>query len=411
MASAAPPVSPSSRILALFAPLVVFAAAHCSSETPSGPGPSPGSDAGIPETSAPIDAAVQDADASTPDAKGEETLIVVHVTPGADPVSIRGDKAPLNWDADAPMTNLGNGQWSYVVPKDVAALEFKPRLKATWARGPNYTVKRGARVDVYPHFFTTAGKVTRGPDFQSTYLSKPRKLWTYVPPTYLENESARFPVIYMHDGANLFDAATAFGGVEWGVDETMNAGAESGNIREAIVIGIDSTADRIDELTPSTDASVGAGGKADSYLKMVTLEIKPKFDAELRTMPGRESTGIMGSSLGGLVSIYAGAKYASVFGFVGAMSPSTWWDDTMILGVVGQMTQPRPLKFYVDSGNAGTSNDDVVNTAELAKSLKTAGYVDGTTLKYVVQQGASHSETYWAQRLPAALAYLLGPGR
>lgn len=400
------------RFFGLFAPLLVLSAVHCGSDSVSPA--TPAVDAGTPKSdaAAPADASSSGgSDAGDSGAPAEETTIVVHVTPSAEPMFIRGDKAPLNWDADAPMTNLGNGQWSYTVPKDVASMEFKPRFKATWARGPNYVVKHGARVDVYPHFTTTAGTVTRSADFQSAYLPRARKLWTYLPPTYLENEAARFPVIYMHDGANLFDANTAFGGVEWGVDETMNAGAESGAIREAIIIGIDSTADRIDELTPSVDNSVPGGGRAEDYLKMLTLEIKPKMDQTLRTMPGRESTGIMGSSLGGLVSVYAGAKYAATFGFLGAMSPSTWWDNRMILGVVAQMGQPRPAKVYVDSGNAGVSNDDVVNTADLANAYKTLGYVDGTTMKYVVQQGASHSETYWAQRLPAALAFLLGPGR
>ncbi|MFO0665783.1 MAG: alpha/beta hydrolase-fold protein [Polyangiaceae bacterium] len=410
-----PSFSLPSRFVLVFAPLALVSTLHCS-DSGTQPGSvdagdtNPGADAGKADTGA-KDAGVGDAGGDT--GTEQETTIVVHITPGgADPVSIRGDKAPLNWDADAPMVNSGNGTFTYVVPKNIAKLEFKPRYKSTWARGPNYTVEHGKRIDVYPHFFTTSGTVTRGPEFQSAYLAKPRRIWTYLPPTYIENEAARFPVIYMHDGANLFDPNTAFGGVEWKVDETMNAGAESGAIREAIIIGVESTADRIDELTPSKDSSVGTGGHADEYIKMISLELKPKYDQTLRTLTTADQTGIMGSSLGGLVSVYAGAKYAGTFGLVGAMSPSTWWDGRMIIGVVMQMPlQPRPLKFYVDSGDSGASNDDVVNTADLAKAIKGMGYFDGKSLQYVVQQGASHSETYWAQRLPGALAFLLGPGR
>src|SRR5205823_2434029 len=96
---------------------------------------------------------------------------------------------------------------------------------------------------------------------------------------------------------------------------------------------------------------------------------------------------------------------------VGAMSPSTWWDNTMIIGAVATMPQrmSKPTLVYVDSGNAGSSSDDVTNTAALAQKLRDVGYVDNTTLKYVVQSGGQHNEIYWAQRLPAALAFLLGP--
>lgn len=107
--------------------------------------------------------------------------------------------------------------------------------------------------------------------------------------------------------------------------------------------------------------------------------------------------------------MYAGVHHADVFGFIGALSPSTWWDDRMILGEVAAMPGVRPLRIYVDSGNAGPSNDDVENTAALAQSLRDVGYQDGATLKYVMQAQAQHSEIYWAQRAPAALAFLLGP--
>ncbi len=398
--------------LGLLAALLLAGGAHCG-EGAQGPGaPDASLEGGSsgPDVS-PGEGGTQSDGAPDAKPKPSETTIVVHVSISPDPVFIRGDKTPLSWEADAPMTKTGDGEWTYVVPRDLPALEFKPRYRTTWARGPNYAVKKGSRVDVYPHFFTTQGTVTRGPEFQSAHLPRPRRLWTYLPPTYIENEAARFPVLYMHDGANLFSKDTAFGNVEWTVDETLDAGAESGAIREAIVIGVESTADRIDELTPSVDAGRGDGGRADDYLKMVTLEIKPTIDRTLRTLPARESTGVMGSSLGGLVSVYAGAKYAGVFGFVGAMSPSTWWDNRMILGVVARMGPVRPLRFYVDSGDSGASNDGVADTRELARALSGIGYAEGTTLKYVVQPGAIHNETYWAQRLPAALAFLLGPGR
>jgi len=139
-------------------------------------------------------------------------------------------------------------------------------------------------------------------------------------------------------------------------------------------------------------------------------ELKPKVDAEFRTMPARETTALMGSSLGGLISSYAGVTHADTFGMIGAMSPSTWWADQAILGLVrASPASPRPLRVYLDSGDSGVDDDDVTQTAKLAEVYRALGYVEGRDLKYVVQKGAVHNETYWAQRLPEALHFLLGP--
>jgi len=110
------------------------------------------------------------------------------------------------------------------------------------------------------------------------------------------------------------------------------------------------------------------------------------------------------------VSAYAGVRRADVFGLVGEMSPSTWWDDTMILGQVSTtpMRPAKPTRVYVDSGDSGPSSDDVTNTTELAARYRTVGYVDNTTLLHVVQPGGQHNEVYWALRLPSALHFLLG---
>jgi predicted alpha/beta superfamily hydrolase len=328
--------------------------------------------------------------------------------PGA--MTLRGSILPLSWDKSIPITTTKPGLFTWQIPGAKADIELKPMLGDTWSHGPNYKVKPGQTIDIYPHFFETHGTVTKKyPSFVSKKLPSTRGLWVYLPPTYVENTEARFGVLYMHDGTNLFDAALAFGGNEWKVDETMDAGAEDGTITETIVVGIESTANRISELTPSADPQDG-GGHADDYIAMMIDEIKPMIDKDLRTVPARERTAIMGSSLGGLASAYAGVHRADVFGLVGEMSPSTWWDGTMILGEVSTTpTRPaKPIRVYVDSGNAGTSNDDVVNTTELAARYRKVGYTDAKDLLHIVQPGGQHNEFYWAQRLPAALHFLLG---
>lgn len=339
------------------------------------------------------------------------------VTVPAGQLAIRGSAGPLSWDKSVPVvvTNPGApGVYTWSSPGVKTDLEVKPLLGDTWSRGPNYHVKAGQTIDIYPHFVAQHGTVTKQyPSFVSTKLPSTRGVWVYLPPTYVENSEARFGVLYMHDAQNLFDPSLAFGGNEWKVDETIDAGAEDGSIRETIVVGIENTAARMDELTPTPDATEGgAGGKADQYLAMIVDEIKPTIDKDLRTIPAREQTGIMGSSLGGLVSAYAGVRRADVFGLVGEMSPSTWWDNTEILGEVSTTpTRPaKPVRVYVDSGDSGAegSTDDVTNTTELAARYRTAGYVDNKDLLHVIQAGGQHNEIYWAQRLPGALHFLLG---
>ncbi len=329
-------------------------------------------------------------------------------SPGA--VSLRGSASPLSWTTSTATVSDKPGLYTWSAEGLKSAIELKPMLGDTWSRGPNYQVEPGKTVDIYPHFVESHGTVTkRYPAFVSTKLPSTRGVWVYLPPTYVENSEARLGVLYMHDGANLFDSALAFGGNEWKVDETMDAASEDGSIRETIVVGIESTAARIEELTPTADPQNG-GGHADDYLAMLTDEIKPLVDKDFRTLPGRADTAIMGASLGGLVSAYAGVHHADVFGLVGEMSPSTWWDGAVILGEVSSTPKQaaKPIRVYVDSGDSGASNDDVVNTTELAARYRTAGYKDHQDLLHVVQPGAQHNEIYWAQRLPAALHFLLG---
>ncbi|MBS1149427.1 MAG: esterase family protein [Myxococcaceae bacterium] len=339
------------------------------------------------------------------------TVVRVHYPAGTRTVAMRGSAYPFSWAVGSPMTLGADDTWTFTTPLATGTLEFKPLLDDTnWSRGPNYTVQAGTAVDIYPHFFTANGQWSkRWGAFSSTLMGNTRPVWVYLPPTYVENARARFPVVYMHDGQNLFDPSVAFGGNPWWAQNAIDAAAENGNFREAIIVGPEATADRIGEYTPTADPSYG-GGKGLLYVRMLVEELKPKADSELRTMPEREHTVIIGSSLGGLISSYAGTVKATTFGMIGAMSPSTWWDGKVLLTLVAATpASPRPLRVYVDSGDSGASSDDKANTAQLAQAYRTLGYSEPATLKYVVQAGATHSEVYWAQRLPEAFKFLLGP--
>ena len=159
------------------------------------------------------------------------------------------------------------------------------------------------------------------------------------------------------------------------------------------MIGVANDANRVYEYTPTvdpTETSLGPAGGADQYLQMLVQELKPTIDGMLRTRPDVASTAMAGSSLGGLVTAYAGLKYPSVYGMVAELSPSTWWDSDVIVGDVAGTGATRPLIVYVDSGQ-GTVDD-----------------VSGTNFRHVIQPNAAHSETYWSQRFPGAMQLVLG---
>ena len=323
-------------------------------------------------------------------------------------IAVRGDAGGLSWGSGRAMTRVSDTTWQLRLrTSDLTggrALEWKPLLDdATWSRGKNYRALPGQTVDIYPHFVQAGGRYERRyTSFRSTKLGNTRGVWVYLPPSYDENP----------DPQNLFDPRYAFGGRTWRVPETLDGGIDaldpSLHLPEVVVVGPENTADRIYEYTPTKGTEkdlVGGGG--DQYLDFLVSELKPVIDRELRTLPDAAHTVLAGSSLGGLITAYAGTKHAAVFGRLGIFSPSTWWDDKVLLTMVKASPQ-RPLRIYVDSGDSGPSGDDSVNTRALADTYRTdLGYRDGVDFLYVLKPGAVHNEDAWAARLPAALRFLL----
>jgi predicted alpha/beta superfamily hydrolase len=234
-----------------------------------------------------------------------------------------------------------------------------------------------------------------------------REIYVYVPAEYNRLKNKTYPVLYMHDGQNLFDPERSFLGQTWNAELTLNRLISQGLMVPVIVVAIDNTKYRTYEYTHDQDMEENQrGGGALSYLNFITREIKPRIDATFRTKKERNSTGIMGSSLGGLVSLYAGLSFSKTFGLVGALSPSLWWNEQSILTLLyrGQNT---PIRVYLDSGTAGGEKpQDVTNCSEV---FKLRGMLEGINLKTVIQPGALHSEKFWAQRFPLALQFLFPP--
>jgi hypothetical protein len=264
-----------------------------------------------------------------PTAATSATVLVHYPTGWGHRITLRCGGGGRDWNTAIETTWTAGDVWRVTLTA-TTQLECKPLFdNTTWAIGPNWKVAPGATAGVWPFFFHATGRVTRTPTWHSNILNDNRAIWTYYPPSYDENSTARYPVVYMQDGQNLFLDSYAFGGVAWAVGTAMDQGIANGTIHEAIIIGIDNDVDRLAEYTPVPDPGYG-GGNAAKYLQFITNELKPQMDLQLRTIANADNTAIIGSSLGGLVSLYAGLARPDVFHRVGALSPSTWWNNKWI---------------------------------------------------------------------------------
>ena len=276
---------------------------------------------------------------------------------------------------------------------------------------------------------TLSGNVRVHESFSSAFV-EPRDVLVLLPPEY-DASSSRYPVLYMHDGQNLFDRATSFLGIEWGVDETVGQLLQAGRLDSIIVVGVDNSgAERIYDYTPVPDMGLSSrvgdanaenvddtdadgpsgravGGGADAYERFLVEELKPFVDREYRTLPGREFTGLAGSSLGGLVSLYIGLEHPETFSRIGVVSPSVWWADDFILRHVAQRGK-RDLRIWLDMGSA-ESPEGITEARALRDALVEAGWSLGDDLHYLEVDGAPHNESAWADRVDEMLEYLFPP--
>ena len=247
---------------------------------------------------------------------------------------------------------------------------------------------------------TVVGTVRVLAELQSPQLENVRDILVYLPPSYHRDER-RYPVIYMQDGQNLFDRATSFG-EEWRVDETMEAVSDEG--LEAIVVGISNGGpERLDEYSPFVDPEKG-GGFGERYLEFITATLKPLVDQEFRTLPDRADTGIVGSSMGALISLYAFFHHSDRFGFAGVMSPSLWFADRAIFAFV-EAAPHLAGRIYLDVGTQ--EGEATLGDARRMRDLLVAKGYSAATLRYVEDAGAGHNESAWAERFANAVRFLL----
>lgn len=222
----------------------------------------------------------------------------------------------------------------------------------------------------------------------------------YFPPNY--SSGKRFPVIYMHDGQNLFDSATSFSG-EWKVDEILDSLYKYHNF-SCIVVGIyNGENQRLNELSPWHNDSLNIGGDGDKYAKFIVKTLKPFIDSHYRTLIDRENTAIMGSSMGGLMSLYLALQYPDIFGKAAIFSPSLWFSPK-VFEMIQKYNLKKIQKFYLISG-AKEGKQTAYNTLKADSLLRSVGF-DENYLRCKISKDGEHNEWFWSREFGDAVRFL-----
>ncbi len=346
-----------------------------------------------------------------------------------------------NWDPGQPkyrLTEIGEGK--YEIPlslKRDAILQFK------FTRGNWGTVEKGPRGEEIPNrtlrvsdpghqVFEIAAWADQNPG--STPVSSvvglveevhcpgflpDRKVLIYLPPNYFTSD-ARYPVLYMLDGQNVFDAATSFAG-EWKVDETCEELIASKRMRPLIVVAIaNGSQKRSFEYTPwvNPDFRHGRTGGGDQHLRAIIDQLMPHINEHYRTLVEPGTTGLAGSSFGGLMALFAAGTYPETFGLIAAVSPSLEWNHGGPVEFARQRIQPG-IRIYLDMGGResdlpddgdGNGVDDSLDALRnLKRALEAKGFESELDLMVVEEGSGQHNEAFWARRFPAALVFLFPP--
>ncbi len=243
-------------------------------------------------------------------------------------------------------------------------------------------------------------------EFVSHLIDERHDFIVYVPQVFRDDPHRFFPVLFLHDGQNLFDPETSFiQGNYWRVGETADALIAAGEIEPLVIVGIyNAGPKRIDDYTPVEDRRLG-GGRADAYGQMVVDELRTFVAHQYRTLAGAENCGMGGSSLGGLVTLYLGMRYPQVFGKLAVLSPSVWWRDRVILRFIEQLRGKTGQSIWLDIGTS-EGRRALTDVRSLKRLLLKKGWRQGRDLQYREIEGGKHSEYAWAERVAPMLRFL-----
>jgi predicted alpha/beta superfamily hydrolase len=276
--------------------------------------------------------------------------------------------------------------------------EMSEALRATFRRVLRLENRRAA---IRP------GRLERINGFESNLLGNAREITIYLPAGY-DDSTQRYPVLYMQDGQNLFDAERAYiPGQHWRLKEAADAAIGERSAAPMIIVGVDHAGiGRIDEYTPVADRKHDGGGRADDYVRMLVEELKPAIDGRFRTLPEASNTAIGGSSLGGLAALHAALSRPDVFGRVAAMSPSVWWGERAILRELDAFAATPPRVWLDIGGREG------LEALKDARDLRDCALAKGwgePKFRYYEDRRADHSERAWARRVTSVLEFLFPP--
>jgi predicted alpha/beta superfamily hydrolase len=347
--------------------------------------------------------------------------------PARDRVELRGGLAPLSWQQGLPMQALAapaEGHWAVTVhfprrPPGEQPLPHKFRIVRDgqgsddgWEPGANHAAAIDKPAPVVARLFGSAAApaptrltgniVTLEPWPAGHALARPVSVW--LPPGYERDTRRRYPVLYLHDGQNMFDARSA--GAEWRVDETAQRLVSSGAVAPFIAVAVPSGLERVRELTPTPGGR--GGGSLPQYAGWLLDELKPEIDRRFRTRPEAAATAVGGSSLGGIASLWLALHRADRVGAALVVSPSMWWDDFLPRRDVLATPPPEPRpRLWLD---IGAHEGDAVfrDSRALRDALHARGWT-GATLAYAEDPEGRHDELSWSARVDGMLKFLFPP--
>ena len=344
-------------------------------------------------------------------------VAVVYPSNSSTPFSLRGDNCGLSWNTDAQMKWMKENTWSLDLSCEEAEkgkiFNMKARLGDTWQVGTNVmlTIQDNACTTIYPWFGEQIGSYAIEANLFSSKLNNSRNVIVYYPPSYQENTLKPYEnVLIMHDGQNLFNDSTSFGGIAWNIQNTINPMIVEGSMEEIIVVGLYNTPNRNNEYTYSYDASLGFGGLGKVYIDWIESDVLPWARKNLRISP--KKFGMLGSSLGGLISCWSGwTRGNGVWGQTGCMSSSFWWNNMDFNTTILDYAPPPKKTFYIDTGtNEGSDPALQVNqTLVVAERINDLGFTLGKYLDVYLDEGGQHNEYFWGKRFHVPMSALYSP--
>jgi len=244
--------------------------------------------------------------------------------------------------------------------------------------------------------------------FRSRFLPDGRDISVYVPPGYDDEQPRRYPLLILQDGQNLFDPETSFiRGRTWRVAENADDAIAAGEVEPLIIAGVANAGERrLAEYTPSRDLKMG-GGEASKYALLVIRELLPFLHAHYRLLSGPDATGIGGSSLGGLVSLWMGLRHPQIFGRLAVLSPSVWWNHRFILAYLNEVAPElhRRPRIWLDVGDQ-EGRRTLADADMLHARLRKHGWREEVDLRFETIAGGMHDEGSWAERVRPMLRFL-----